>query len=465
MSIDTAEALAAAGYTHRPAPSGLYRREILDAAGAVVFTGELDATGVVVAVVVGGVTIVVVSFAAGLFERLARFAPYAAGETFTLADASVRHASACRERGCALVIGATGQSAAQRAELEEIARGVPIVLSPNMSLGVNVLFRLAELAARAQVRRLHLFHHHTALPALRREAGGRRHRLRGCTDGRAGRNRGGVRGRRCCPGAGGLVVEQRRQQEQRSPRGCASSLQSQQQLQQCRAELESATASGAQAAAAAEATGAVSAKLRQELAQLQLQLAQQGLQFIGVPLTPDFALCEACTEDLRQPGNRRHRYAFVNCTQCGPRYTIIEALPHLVPNEDEACSKALERAYRKRGINFSLGVRFASATQDDNGVHVTLEDSTTLDAELLLVAVGRGPNATGMGFEEQGVAMDRGWVLVDDRLRNRIGVWLKAGNHFLREFLLDEFFNDGDDACIIHGNTLIHFSLFDRGQQ
>jgi 4-hydroxy-tetrahydrodipicolinate reductase len=68
---------------------------------------------------------------------------------FTLADASVRHASACRERGCALVIGTTGHSTAQRVELEEIARGVPIVLSPNMSLGVNVLFRLAELAARA----------------------------------------------------------------------------------------------------------------------------------------------------------------------------------------------------------------------------------------------------------------------------------------------------------------------------
>jgi 4-hydroxy-tetrahydrodipicolinate reductase len=68
---------------------------------------------------------------------------------FTLAEASVRHASACRARDCALVIGTTGHTAAQRAELEEIARGLPIVLAPNMSLGVNVLFRLAELAARA----------------------------------------------------------------------------------------------------------------------------------------------------------------------------------------------------------------------------------------------------------------------------------------------------------------------------
>ena len=104
----------------------------------------------------------------------------------------------------------------------------------------------------------------------------------------------------------------------------------------------------------------------------------------------------------------------------GADVTIIEGLPRLVPNEDEACSKALERAFRKRGINFSTGVRFASATQDDNGVHVTLEDGKTFDADILLVAVGRGPNASGMGFEEQGVAMERGWVLVDERLRTNV---------------------------------------------
>ena len=104
----------------------------------------------------------------------------------------------------------------------------------------------------------------------------------------------------------------------------------------------------------------------------------------------------------------------------GSEVTVIEALPHLVPNEDEAVSKALERAFRKRGIAFSLGVRFASATQDAQGVHVTLEDGKTFDADVLLVAVGRGPNASGMGFEEVGIAMERGWVLVDDRLRTNV---------------------------------------------
>jgi dihydrolipoamide dehydrogenase len=104
----------------------------------------------------------------------------------------------------------------------------------------------------------------------------------------------------------------------------------------------------------------------------------------------------------------------------GAEVTIVEALPRLVPNEDEACSEALDRAFRKRGIAAKVGVRFAGVTQSDTGVVVSLEDGTTLEADLLLVAVGRGPNATGMGFEEVGVAMDRGFVLTDDRLSTNV---------------------------------------------
>ena len=104
----------------------------------------------------------------------------------------------------------------------------------------------------------------------------------------------------------------------------------------------------------------------------------------------------------------------------GADVTIVEALPSLVPNEDPAVAKALERAFRKRGINFKTGVRFSSVTQDDNGVHVALENGDTLDADLMLVAVGRGPNTANMGYEEQGIAMDRGFVLVDDRLRTNV---------------------------------------------
>ncbi|MBO3086931.1 dihydrolipoyl dehydrogenase [Cellulomonas dongxiuzhuiae] len=104
----------------------------------------------------------------------------------------------------------------------------------------------------------------------------------------------------------------------------------------------------------------------------------------------------------------------------GADVTIIEALPHLVPNEDEAVSKAFERAFRKRGIAFNLGVRFSGVTQDDNGVHVSLEDGKTFDADLLLVAVGRGPNTGGLGYEEQGITLDRGFVITDERLHTGV---------------------------------------------
>lgn len=112
----------------------------------------------------------------------------------------------------------------------------------------------------------------------------------------------------------------------------------------------------------------------------------------------------------------------------GSEVTIIEALPRLVPAEDAACSKALERAFRKRKINFKTGVRFAGATQDENGVHVSLESGETIDADLLLVAVGRGPNATGFGYEEVGVRMDRGFVLTDERLRTNVAGVFAVGD-------------------------------------
>ena len=101
----------------------------------------------------------------------------------------------------------------------------------------------------------------------------------------------------------------------------------------------------------------------------------------------------------------------------GVEVTIVEALDHLVPNEDVAMSKALERAFRRRGISSSLGVRFAGVTQSSDAVTVTLENGSTFDADYLLVAVGRGPATAGLGFEENGVTLDRGFVTTDERLR------------------------------------------------
>jgi dihydrolipoamide dehydrogenase len=104
----------------------------------------------------------------------------------------------------------------------------------------------------------------------------------------------------------------------------------------------------------------------------------------------------------------------------GSEVVIIEGFDRLVPNEDPAMSKGLERAYRKRGIDFKLGNKFKSVNQSESGVMVELENGEVVAADILLVAVGRGPNATGFGFEEQGVKMDRGFVLTDDRLQTNL---------------------------------------------
>jgi len=103
----------------------------------------------------------------------------------------------------------------------------------------------------------------------------------------------------------------------------------------------------------------------------------------------------------------------------GADVTIVEALPRLLAAEDESSSKLLERAFRKRGIAFHVGTPFEKVEHTETGVRVFAGDRT-IDAELLLVAVGRGPSTSGLGYDEAGVAMDRGFVLADERLRTNL---------------------------------------------
>jgi dihydrolipoamide dehydrogenase len=104
----------------------------------------------------------------------------------------------------------------------------------------------------------------------------------------------------------------------------------------------------------------------------------------------------------------------------GAEVTIVEALPRLVPAEDEAASKHVERAFRKRGINLKTGVKFAGVEHTDKGVKVSLEDGSTLEAQRMLVAVGRGPVTDDIGLDTAGVATDRGFVTADERLRTNV---------------------------------------------
>ena len=104
----------------------------------------------------------------------------------------------------------------------------------------------------------------------------------------------------------------------------------------------------------------------------------------------------------------------------GAEVTIIEGLPNLAPAEDAAVSKQLERAYKKRGIQFHTSTKFESVTQDEYGVHVKTDKGETIDGDVLLVAIGRGPVTQGIGLEEAGVELDRGFVTVDETLQTTL---------------------------------------------
>ena len=104
----------------------------------------------------------------------------------------------------------------------------------------------------------------------------------------------------------------------------------------------------------------------------------------------------------------------------GAEVTIVELMPQLLPLEDETSAQLLQRAFRRRGIRFELNTVFESVKHTETGVTVALEGGKTLDADLLLVAVGRGPVSSGLGYEENGVALERGFVTVDPLCRTSV---------------------------------------------
>ena len=104
----------------------------------------------------------------------------------------------------------------------------------------------------------------------------------------------------------------------------------------------------------------------------------------------------------------------------GVEVTVLEALPRLLAGEDEASSKVVERAFRKRGIGWRTGTAFGAVDKLDDGVRVTAVSGESFDADILLVAVGRGPNTADLGYEEAGVRLDRGFVVTDERLRTSV---------------------------------------------
>ena len=144
-----------------------------------------------------------------------------------------------------------------------------------------------------------------------------------------------------------------------------------------------------------------------------------GLEIDGPVMTSDQALgLDAVPDRVVVLGGGVIGVEFASVMRSfGAEVTVVEALPRLVAAEDPAVSTVLERAFRRRGIAFRTGVRFESATHDGAEVTVRLEGGDELVADLLLVAVGRGPVTDGLGYEEAGVTLDRGFVVTDERCR------------------------------------------------
>ena len=108
----------------------------------------------------------------------------------------------------------------------------------------------------------------------------------------------------------------------------------------------------------------------------------------------------------------------------GSQVTLIELLPRLVPAEDEAVSAELEKSFKKQGITTMTGTKVVKASAASDGVEIEAQtaDGATqrITSELLLVATGRGPVTTGLGADDLGLAMERGYIKVDEMYRTSV---------------------------------------------
>ena len=103
----------------------------------------------------------------------------------------------------------------------------------------------------------------------------------------------------------------------------------------------------------------------------------------------------------------------------GTTVTLLEALPRIVPIEDEEVSAQLARIFARRKIEMKTGVKVQSVVARDNGVRVITE-SGTIDAEQVLMAVGRGAKVKDVGLEKLGIAMDRNFVKVSPTMETSV---------------------------------------------
>lgn len=123
--------------------------------------------------------------------------------------------------------------------------------------------------------------------------------------------------------------------------------------------------------------------------------------------------------------------------------TVVEALPAVVPREDVDTSKALAAALTKQGIDVRTGVTVIGADAGADSVRVRLGDGATIDSDLVLVAIGRGPVSDGMGIAEAGVAVDRGYITVNEWCETNVAGVYAIGDVIGRLGLAHSSFQEG----------------------
>ena len=105
----------------------------------------------------------------------------------------------------------------------------------------------------------------------------------------------------------------------------------------------------------------------------------------------------------------------------GVDITILEMLPHLLPNEEPEVSDVVEKAYKKMGVTFYTGTAVSTLEKTDSGIKVTLADGTALEADKAMVAINFMPNVEGIGLEAAGVELtERGAVAIDGSMRTNV---------------------------------------------
>lgn len=137
----------------------------------------------------------------------------------------------------------------------------------------------------------------------------------------------------------------------------------------------------------------------------------------------------------------------------GAKVEVIEFMDHIVPAMDAEVRKAFERVMKKQGIKFKYGSKVTSAVANDSGVTLTVEpskggDSVSMDADCVLVAIGRRPYTQGLGLDDMGVEMDKaGRIVVNDHFQTNVPSIHAIGDIIAGPMLAHKAEEDGI-ACV-----------------